>query len=218
MARPRSEAARRRLLDAALEIVATDGVAAVTADAVTRRSGVAKTTLYRHFGSTDGLVFAAVADSVTAQAPPDTGTLRGDLEAIHRRYLKVASSQRNRELFAWMVAKSIESAENRELFRRVRVQPRGPTTVALQRAIARGEVDADIDVDMAMHIIQGPLISQRIVDNSEVSESRPGTHARHDRPRARCERHRPRPVTHRLVRRGVDRRGASPGMSNVNCP
>jgi AcrR family transcriptional regulator len=171
MARPRSEAARRRLIDAALQIVGSAGVAAVTADEVARRSGVAKTTLYRHFGSIDGLVFAAVADSVTAQAPPDTGTLRGDLEAIHRRYLDVASSRQSRELFAWMVAKSIESAENRELFRRVRVQPRGPTMGALQRAIARGEVDADIDVDMAMHIIQGPLISQRIVDNSDVSVS-----------------------------------------------
>jgi AcrR family transcriptional regulator len=170
MARPRSDAARRRLLDAALEIVATDGVGAVNADAVARRSGVAKTTLYRHFGSTDGLVFAAVADRVTAQDPPDTGTLRGDLEAIHRRYLAMASSRRSRELFAWMVAKSIESAEHRELFRRVRVQPRGPTTVAIQRAIARGEVDADIDVDVAMHIIQGPLISQRIVDDTDVSE------------------------------------------------
>lgn len=170
MARPRNEAARRRLLDAALEIVATDGVAAITADAVARRSGVAKTTLYRHFGGIDALVFAAVADSVIAPAQPDTGSLRGDLEAIHRRYLDVASSQQSRELFAWMVAKSIESAENRELFRRVRVQPRGPTTVALQRAIARGEVDADIDADLAMHIIQGPLISQRIVDNSDVSE------------------------------------------------
>jgi hypothetical protein len=70
-----------------------------------------------------------------------------------------------------MVARSIESAENRELFRRARVQPRGPTTVAIQRAIARGELDADIDVDLAMHIIQGPLISQRIVENSEVSET-----------------------------------------------
>ena len=171
MVRPRSEDARRRLLDAALSIVATEGVGSVTADAVARRSGVAKTTLYRHFGSTDGLVFAAVDDSVIAQVPPDTGSLRGDLESIHRRYLDVAASQQSRELFAWMVAKSIESAENRELFRRVRVQPRGPTTVALQRAIARGEVDADIDVDLAMHVIQGPLISQRIVDDSDVSES-----------------------------------------------
>ena len=170
MARPRSEDARKRLLDAALEIVATNGVGAVNADEIVRRSGVAKTTLYRHFGNTDGLVFAAVGDSVAAQEPPDTGTLRGDLESIHRRYLETAASRQNRELFAWMVGKSIESAENRELFRKVRVQPRGSTTVALQRAIARGEIDADIDLDMAMHIIQGPLISQRIVNDSEVSD------------------------------------------------
>jgi len=36
--------------------------------------------------------------------------------------------------------------------------------------IARGEIDPDIDVDMAMHIIQGPLISMRIVANDEVGD------------------------------------------------
>ena len=70
-----------------------------------------------------------------------------------------------------MVSRSIESAENRDLFREARVQPQGPTVVALQRAIARGEVDADLDLDMAMHIIQGPLISQRIVANSIVTDA-----------------------------------------------
>ncbi len=169
MARPRSEDARRRLIDAVAEIIATDGVGSVSADDVARRSGVAKTTLYRHFGTTDALVFAAVDESITAQDPPDTGTLRGDLESIHRRYLDVAAAPQSRELFIWMVAKSLESAEHRERFRSVRSQPRGSTTVALQRAIARGELDADIDLDMALHFVQGPLISQRIVDNSDVS-------------------------------------------------
>lgn len=169
MARTPSAAARRSLLDAALEILLTDGVRAVTGDEVARRSGVAKTTLYRHFGSTDVLVFAVVEDSVTATPPPDTGTLRGDLETIHRRYLDVGSAPQNRELFAWMVSKALESQEYRELFRRARVQPRGPTLIALQRAIARGEVAAEIDLDMAMHVIQGPLISKRIVDNSDVT-------------------------------------------------
>jgi len=170
MARPRSEEARRRLLDAALGIMATEGPEAVTGDEVVRRSGVAKTTMYRHFGTTTALVFAAVGDRVRSEEPPDTGTLRGDLDLIHRRYLESAASPQSRALFAWMVSRSIESAENRDLFREVRVQPRGPTVVALQRAIARGEIDADIDIDLAMHVIQGPLISQRIVANSNVSE------------------------------------------------
>lgn len=154
-----------------MEIIRADGPEAVTGDEVVRRSGVAKTTMYRHFGTTTALVFAAVGERVTADEAPDTGTLRGDLEEIHRRYLDRASTVQGRALFAWMISRSIESAENRDLFRRVRVQPRGHTAMALQRAIARGEIAPDTDLDMAMHIIQGPLISTRIVDNSEVAES-----------------------------------------------
>ena len=41
---------------------------AVTGDEIVRRSGVAKTTLYRHFGSTTALVFGAVGDSVHRDA------------------------------------------------------------------------------------------------------------------------------------------------------
>ncbi|MEZ5269776.1 MAG: TetR/AcrR family transcriptional regulator C-terminal ligand-binding domain-containing protein [Microthrixaceae bacterium] len=58
---------------------------------------------------------------------------------------------------------------NRELFRSARGPCRGPTVIAL-RAMARGEIDPNTDVDMAMHMIQGPLISMRIVDDSEVGD------------------------------------------------
>ncbi len=169
MARPRSVSARNKLIAAAAGILVGEGVGKVTAEEVARRSGVAKTTLYRHFGTTDALVFAVVQANVAALDLPDTGTLRGDLAEIHKTYLDVASLQQSRELFVWMVARAIEDPANQQLFRRARVQPRGPTVLALQRAIARGEIDADVDLEMAMHMIQGPLFSMRIVDNSEVS-------------------------------------------------
>lgn len=70
-----------------------------------------------------------------------------------------------------MVARAIEDPTNRELFRQARVQPRGPTVLALQRAMARGEVEPNLDVDLAMHVIQGPLISMRIVDDHDVSDA-----------------------------------------------
>ena len=170
MARPLSENARNKLISAAAEILGSHGVGALSAEEVARRSGVAKTTLYRHFGTTDALVFATVQANVAAREGPDTGTLRGDLAEIHRTYLLVAEAQQSRELFAWMVARGIEDPANRELFRQVRVQPRGPTVLALQRAIARGELAPDLDMDLAMHVIQGPLISMRIVDDREVGD------------------------------------------------
>ncbi len=170
MARPRSETARQRLLAAAVEILVVDGVASCTADEVARRSGVAKTTLYRHFGAIEALVFAVVEANVSATEAPNTGSLRGDLAEIHRRYLDMAGPQPARELFVWMVSKAIDDPTYREMFKKARVQPRGPTVIALQRAIARGEIDPGIDIEAAMHIIQGPLISQRIVDNSAVTD------------------------------------------------
>ena len=170
MARPLSESARNKLISAAAEILGSQGVGALSAEEVARRSGVAKTTLYRHFGTTDALVFATVQANVAAREGPDTGTLRGDLAEIHRTYLLVADAQQSRKLFAWMVARSIEDPANRELFRQARVQPRGPTVLALQRAIARGELAPDLDMDLAMHVIQGPLISMRIVDDRAVGD------------------------------------------------
>ncbi len=169
MGRPSSSEARQRIVDATLELLRTEGVRGVTGDEVARRSGVAKTTLYRHFGSTDALVFAVVEETVTATPLPDTGSLRSDLELVHREYLAIAAAPPVRELFAWMVAKALEGPENAERFRRARVQPRGPTALALQRAIGRGEIDPEIDMDLAMHMVQGPLISKRIVANDDVS-------------------------------------------------
>lgn len=170
MARPRSKAARDKLLRATAEILVKEGIGAVSIEAVARRAGVAKTTLYRHFGGLDGLVFAAAAASVSDTAGPDTGSLSGDLRVIQRYYLDIASSSINREVFAWMLTRAMHSPEAAALFREERIQPRGPTYIALQRAIDRGELSPTINIELAMHVIQGPLISKRIIDNSDLTD------------------------------------------------
>jgi AcrR family transcriptional regulator len=171
MARTPSADARARLLRATAEILLLEGVDAITVDAVAQRSGVAKTTLYRHFNGLDGLVFAAAAAGVSQNEGPDTGSLKGDLLEIQRKYLENANSPINRGVFTWMLTRSMNNAEAAALFRQERIQPHGPTSVALQRAIARGELSPTINVELAMHLIQGPLISKRIVDNSDLTEA-----------------------------------------------
>jgi len=158
------------MLDATRAIIVERGDAACTVEEVAGRSGVAKTIIYRHDGGLDELIFAAVSRDVSDTAAPDTGSLREDLIEIQRRYVEMARSPTVRELFAWMVSQTIADPAHADLFYRVRVQPQGPTTIALQRAISRGKIDPTIDLDLAMHMIQGPFISKRIVDNSDISE------------------------------------------------
>lgn len=159
------------MVRAAREIITTDGVLACTVDEVARRSGVAKTTIYRHFGGADALVLAVVDATVQASEGPDTGSLAGDLRIIIGRYLAVAAQPTMRELYGWMMTRSMEDPTFAARFRAVRVQGSGPTVLALQRAIARGEVPATIDIPLAMHLIQGPLATKRIVDGDTVTDA-----------------------------------------------
>jgi AcrR family transcriptional regulator len=58
---PSAGDARERLLTAAYELFSTQGVQAVGVDAIIERSGVARQTMYRHFGSKQDLVLAFMA-------------------------------------------------------------------------------------------------------------------------------------------------------------
>ena len=55
---PRQGGARERIMDAAYELFSRRGIQAVGVDAVVEQSGVARQTLYRHFGSKQDLVLA----------------------------------------------------------------------------------------------------------------------------------------------------------------
>lgn len=64
------EERRRQLLDAALDILATDGFDAVNVESVARRAGVTRPVVYDQFGDLDGLLVALVdREEATALAP-----------------------------------------------------------------------------------------------------------------------------------------------------
>src|SRR5262245_6516948 len=85
MARPRSDEAHRAAMAATVELVRAHGVDGVTFEEVAARSGVAKTTLYRHFGTKQAMVVAAADSCFVQQATPDTGDLLTDLRTIFEK-------------------------------------------------------------------------------------------------------------------------------------
>ena len=80
---PRLARSRNRLLDAASHLLSTGGVEAVTVDAVTRVSKVARATLYRHFGSTTQLLAATFERLLPhVDTPTGDGPVRDQLIAL----------------------------------------------------------------------------------------------------------------------------------------
>src|SRR5262245_48706909 len=99
MARSLSEDAREKMLEAATDVVLDTGVARFSVDEVARRSGVAKTTIYRHFPNPKAMLVAALDRAMTPPPVPDTGSLAGDLDAYLRSVRPLFADLRLRTAF-----------------------------------------------------------------------------------------------------------------------
>ncbi|MDR7360914.1 TetR/AcrR family transcriptional regulator [Nocardioides marmoribigeumensis] len=90
--RPREASVDRRLVEAVLALVRERGPRAVTIAAVSARSGVARTTVYRRFPDRRALLVAALSPLTDRGAPPQDLPVRGKLawflaatdEVLHR--------------------------------------------------------------------------------------------------------------------------------------
>jgi AcrR family transcriptional regulator len=102
---PRRIRSRNRLLDAAENLLRDGGIDAVTIDAVTRASKVARTTLYRHFSNSSELLaatFERLLPKVTPP-PPTSGTLRERLiELLARQATLFAEAPLHATALAWI--------------------------------------------------------------------------------------------------------------------
>ncbi len=169
MARPRSEAARQAALDATLDLVVTHGVDGVTFDEVAARSGVAKTTLYRHFGSKQAMVVAAAGACSVEVPTPDTGDLLTDLRTLFDKSKQEDEERRVPDIMPALLAASDRDADLHALLLAMLEERRRPIRTVLQLAQLRGEIDRDLDLDMALTLLIGPFTQRRIVDRREIT-------------------------------------------------
>src|SRR5580658_8039511 len=80
---PRVLVSRERVLTTTLDLLMEAGLDQLTIDEISRRSGVAKTTIYRHWANRSALVIDACSQMTDGEeAAPDTGSLEGDVRAI----------------------------------------------------------------------------------------------------------------------------------------
>jgi AcrR family transcriptional regulator len=170
MARPRSEEARQAALSATVDLVLEHGVEAVTFDDVAARSGVAKTTLYRHFGSKATLVVEAAGSCFVPVTTPDTGDLLADLTQLFAHHRDGSSQRQLLELFPLLIAAGDRDPELRDLLRRQHEERRRPTRTVLQLAQLRGEISRGLDLEVATSMVLGPFTIRKMIEREEVTE------------------------------------------------
>jgi AcrR family transcriptional regulator len=172
--RPRSEKAQQAILAAAIELLLEHGLHAMSMDAVAERAGVSKATIYRWWPSKELLALDALATEWKVTAPAatrDTGSLRGDLLARLRPWLRQLRDKPYGRVVAGLVATAQADAEFAELYLERFVRPRRDAMrPVLLRAVDRGEIPADIDLEVALDLIYGPIYHRMLHGHAPLDE------------------------------------------------
>ena len=155
--RPRSERARQAALAATLELAAADGPAGLHMEAIARRAGVSKETLYRWWRTKSELLLDAMAERGVQTIPlPDTGTLHGDLRAFLRATVDSADDATVRLLYHLAAAAAADAGVADQIRDRFLASRRAALGQVLARAVARGEITAAYAA-LAVDLIYGSM-------------------------------------------------------------
>jgi AcrR family transcriptional regulator len=172
--RPRSEKAQKAILAAAIDLLLEHGLHAMSMDAVAERAGVSKATIYRWWPSKELLALDALATEWQVTAPDatrDTGSLRGDLLARLRPWLRQLRDKPYGRVVAGLVATAQADAEFAGLYLERFVRPRRDALrPVLLRAIERGEIPANIELEVALDLIYGPIYHRMLHSHAPLDE------------------------------------------------
>jgi AcrR family transcriptional regulator len=172
MGRPREHRADTAILRATLELIAAHGVSDLRMDDVAQRARVGKATIYRRYASKDELVTAAVAALVREIGTPDTGSTRGDLLALMEAAVEVYSGSVEAGVMPALVDAMSRDAQ---LARFVRegflAERRAALRVVLERGTARGDLRSDLDLELALDVLGGPLFYRLLVTGGPIDQA-----------------------------------------------
>jgi AcrR family transcriptional regulator len=159
---PRVLVSRERVLTTTLDLLTEAGLDELTIDEISRRSGVAKTTIYRHWPNRSALVIDACSQMTDGEeAPPDTGSLEGDVKAILTNVAELLGTARWSSIVPSIVDVAEHDPAFADIHSKIQREHAAPLRLALDRAALRWEIPLTADRDAITAVLLGPLFYRR---------------------------------------------------------
>lgn len=170
--RKRDHSRDPEILQAAIDILAEEGFDGMTIDMVATRAKAGKATLYRRWPSKAELVLDAIgcmkAADLSPATLPDTGTLRGDLIGMITSRT-AEDAERRLRVMAGVAALLTREPELTDAASAVLMAPRiAAIRGLLERALARGEIRADADLDALAELLPAMAAFRGLVERKPI--------------------------------------------------
>lgn len=171
--RPRVEGGREdEILDATVAVVAELGYDRLTMDAVATAAKASKATLYRRWSTKAELVVDAISRAKGCPMPEevDTGSLRGDLISMSCGDGGF-TDEMPMSVIAGLITALHRDADLQKAFRERFLAPRLELTrKVFERAVERGEIGADVDVDLLSTTLPAVIVHHAYVLGIEPTD------------------------------------------------
>lgn len=169
--RPRDPQRDHAILAATRELLREVGYARLAVEAVARRAGVAKTTIYRRWESKGLLVYDAVFTQTERASLPESGRLEGDLRVAVANVVVEFSAPEAVAALPGLLADFGSDPRLRQLIRERFLPPaRAYLAAIFERARERDEVSEQAPVQLVFEALLGAVFLRAVLAEEPLSE------------------------------------------------
>jgi AcrR family transcriptional regulator len=169
--RPRSEQARQAILRSTLKLLRETGFAVLSIEAIAADADVGKATVYRWWPHKAALVADAFLSSAEEELRfPDTGSVRSDMKLQMKQLVRILKGRRG-HIVAALIGGGQSDPELIQAFRERFVRPRRQEAYStLRRAIDRGELPQNLDMNLTLDALYGSIYMRFLFRHDSLNE------------------------------------------------
>jgi AcrR family transcriptional regulator len=171
LGRPRSEKTKNAVLSAAYDLLLENGFGAVTIEKIADKAGVSKATIYKWWPNKAAVIMDAFFDAAVVRLPvPDTGSVISDMIIQVNNLANFLLSPEGKVINE-IIAEGQSDLKLAETYRAMYFKPRRlDSRHILERGILRGELNKDLDIELVIDLIFGPLFYRLLITGDGINE------------------------------------------------
>lgn len=170
---PRIARSHASVLQAATALLVEGGPDALTVDGVVARSGVAKSTVYRHWATRDDLVADVIRECAPHVEPlPEGLAFEAALQELTRRLVAAMGDPKWRRMIPALLLLRLQHSDVAQIDEQLKDDQHDLFATVLRLGVDEGRLDSGVleDVDRVMALLVGPVLMAALVDSAPLND------------------------------------------------